>query len=64
MSRKDFEAIARAVLLTRNGLTESFADARARAVLAEVADRLATACAQTNGMFDRGRFMRACGFEA
>jgi hypothetical protein len=62
MTRKHFEAIAAAVQEMR------YDEPRGRDKLAghrgavrKVAEKLATVCAASNGRFDRGRFLRACG---
>lgn len=55
MSKKDFELIARTVLMTYGTVTK---DQRA-----EIAGLFADALAGTNPRFNRSRFLRACGAE-
>jgi len=59
MTRKHFEAIASAVSDARE---EAHALEMGEALdgITMVAERLATMCAESNGRFDKDRFLRAC----
>lgn len=54
MTKKHFVAIAAAI---RENL-DSTSD---KDVVEQMARNIANVCASTNGQFDRGRFLRACG---
>ena len=60
MTRKDFEAIAAAVkeVVDRPLAQENL---EMRVMATAIAGKLADVCAGSNGRFDRGRFLRACG---
>lgn len=60
MTRKHFEAIAAAVLEVRDVPRIHYTSLE-REILDTMADKLADVCAGSNGRFDRGRFLRACG---
>lgn len=57
MTRKDFEAIAH-ILKVKASLPEHYDHGTVQVIAMGMADYLST----TNPRFDRGRFMRACGF--
>ena len=52
MSRKHFTAIAEAISRIENPVSRK-----------EAAYAMASVCAESNGRFDRARFLRACGVE-
>lgn len=58
MTRKDFELIARVLSDAHNALR---ADTTRDDVVEYVAKRMAVDLATTNDLFDRERFLRACG---
>jgi len=66
MSKKDFEAIAKAISASRYSADPSilgepvFANG-VNTACAELAGKLATYCATQNPRFDLVRFLRACG---
>lgn len=67
MTKKDFEAIARAIAEARTlGVHMNTSEARANARASALNDAtvlIADYCAADNPRFDRARFMRACGVE-
>jgi hypothetical protein len=60
MTRKHFEAIAAAISDARNDpiVCKTLGALDGVTILA---NKLADVCAGSNGRFDRGRFLRACG---
>jgi len=65
MTRKHFEAVARAIREEVDSLDEIHTVARVmcRLSLLGVAERLADVFAEESGRFDRDRFLTACGFD-
>jgi len=63
MTRKDYVAIAAAVLRARNGLC-TYQQVDPRAAISEVSCRIADVMAQDNPRFDRARFLQACGVQS
>jgi hypothetical protein len=63
MSRKDYEAIAEAIKSEReNQWREAAPDSLPVLALRSMAQRVARVFEADNPRFDRGRFLRACGF--
>jgi hypothetical protein len=61
VSKKDYQAIARAIHEAREAHAERSAwESEVKEVLADVAERLADVFKADNHMFDRGRFIEAC----
>lgn len=62
MTKKDYELIAR-VLNDTNKFQQDFIEVSARQVLDQVAANLATQLEAENPLFDRTKFLKACGLE-
>jgi hypothetical protein len=61
MTRKDYEAIARALRNSRIGFPGSREAAAGETALGHAAKLLSDHCAADNPRFDRARFLKACG---
>jgi hypothetical protein len=60
MTRKHFEAIAAAVKEVRDVPRIHYTRLE-KEILDRMSGKLADVCAGSNGNFDKGRFLRACG---
>lgn len=64
MSKKDYEAIARAIKDARPFPSPRHEIAIANDIINNVANNLAEECERANPRFDRARFLRACGVQS
>ena len=61
MSRKHFEAIARALLLSAPNNPEGESYRAERALFQRIVSEIGDVCSRSNPRFDRGRFEKASG---
>jgi hypothetical protein len=63
MTRKHFIALAKALNIGKVPLNQTFTSEDVNRMHAETCRAIAHVCAQTNTLFDRARFLAACGVE-
>ena len=63
MTRKHFIALAKALNVGRVPPGQTFTSADVNRMQDETARAIAHVCAQTNPLFDRARFLAACGVD-
>lgn len=61
MTKKDFIAIAKALVLYRERTTQHLVETFNQHDYANLCDTIAKVCAQQNVQFDRDKFFKACG---
>lgn len=60
MTKKHFKKLAEAIKTANDNIDQG--DPQAVRILTELTSDIADVCQQSNELFDRGRFLKACGF--
>jgi len=64
MTKKDYEAIARALARQIDAFPSAIENHAAHCARAQTCSNIADHCAADNPRFDRARFLKACGVES